>query len=251
MRYPALTIDEGRGILQQLRAGIETQQPTVQWLGWGDERFDESLIDDLVSVVNDVRRVMGEPGESAERRYWAVFEGRAAAAVHETLEGLPIAVAVDPKFWVWLLFGSRHEGPRKTVTWRHGRGNSPYDAQDSNYGVTTALHEGFWSRLWLRADIGRDLSRSDPYELVTRGDQDLWRSHIFRQQYAQVRPIAHNLLLFQYPDEHPDKARVSNPVIREMVKELRRRQAVMAYELLSEDDARALIEDVYASILAR
>jgi hypothetical protein len=103
----------------------------------------------------------------------------------------------------------------------------------------------------LRGDIGRDQNRSDPYELVFRGDQDLWRSHIFRQQFAQVRSIARALLLFQYPDEHPEKARASTKVIREMVKEIRRRQATIAYELLGDDAARELIEDVHASILTR
>ena len=250
MQYPTLTIDEGRSVLEQLRSGSAANYPSPRWLGSGPKRFDETLVDDLVESVTMLRRTMGEPTEGG-KGYWARFEGQAAAHVHEALEDLPMVAAVDPGFWMWLVFGSKHDGPAKIVTWRHGRDTTKYDAQDANYGLTTALEAGFWSRLWLRGEVAHDDTRSDPYELAVRGDQDLWRSHIFRTDYGSVRRVARALLTFQYPDEHPDKARVPVKVIREMAKELRRRQATIAFELLDQTAAARLIEDVHATVTAR
>lgn len=250
MQYPTLTIDEGRSVLEHLRSGSAANYPSPRWMGSGPKRFDETLVDDLVESVTMLRRTMGEPSEGG-KRYWARFEGRAAAQVHEALEELPMIAAVDPGFWIWLVFGSKHDGPAKLVTWRHGRDTAKYDALDANYGLTTALEGGFWSRLWLRGEVGRDDTRSDPYELALRGDQDLWRSHIFKIEYGSVRRVAHALLTFQYPDCQPDKARVPVKVIREMAKEIRRRHAIIAFELLDEAAAKRLIDEVHDTVTAR
>jgi hypothetical protein len=248
MLYPTLTIDQGKSVLEGLRSGAHATAASPKWLGNGPQ-FDVTLVDDLVDRVTELRRVRGEPDEGG-KRYWAEFEGLAAASVHEALDALPVTVAVDPGFWIWLVFGSGHDGLAKLVSWRHGRGRQ-YDARDDNFGLTTALEAGFWSRLWLRGDIAYDTTRPDPYELAERGDQDLWRSHIMRQEYAHARQVARALLTFQYPDETPTTPRVAVKVIRAMAKELRRRHATMAYELLDEAAARQLIEDVHASVTAR
>ena len=248
MQYPTLTIDEGKVVLEGLRANRAPQAPSPRWVGRGP-RFDVGLVDELVEVVRHVRQAHGEPTEG-DKRYWARLEGVAAAAVHETLEDLPAFVAADPGFWIWLVFGSGHEGFVKLVAWRHGGGDHEV-TRDQNYGLTTSLEGGFWSRLWLRGDIGFDASRSDPYELTLRGDQDIWRSHVMRQEYAHARYVARALLSFQYPDAAPERPRVPVKTLREMAKELKRRQATMAFELLDDAGAARLIEDVHASVEKR
>ena len=248
MTYPTLTIDQGRAVLEALRSGRPSSPPSPSWRGRGPQ-FDVSLVNDLAEEVREVRRARGEP-EEGNRRYWAAFEGSAAASVHQCLEGLPATVAVDPEFWIWLVFGAGHEGIVKLVAWRHGSGD--LDAvRDENFGLTTAMEAGFWSRLWLRGDIAFDPGRPDPYELAERGDQDLWRSHIMRQEYGQIRTIGRALLLFQYPDHAPHEPRVSVKVIRAMAKELRRLHATTAFELLDEPAAMQLVEDVHATVTSR
>lgn len=241
-----MSIADGKRLLESLRQR-ESREPAVHWIGSADvDAFDVERVDDMSRALQELRRAMGEPGEG-DRRYFARFEGRAAAIVHETLE-LPAFVAVDHEFWIWLSLGSGFDYPGALVTWRHGRGEAPYDARDVNYGLTTNLEGGFYSRAWLRANVAYDKGGDDPYALAERGDQDLWRSHILRTEYGQIPNVARALLLFQYPDDDPDRPRVSTKLIREMAKELRRRQATSAYELLTYADACDLVEDVHDSV---
>lgn len=246
MRYPTVTISDAKRRLESLRQGAPGTV-TVQWIGGADEVFDVDRVDDVSRQLQVLRRVMGEPSEG-DRRYFAKFEGEASAIVHQALE-LPPYVAVDHEFWLWFTLGSDFDYPAKLVAWRHGgRAETPYDAKDSNFGLTTDLEQGFFSRVWLRGNIGWDPERADPYELSKRGDQDLWRSHLLRTEYGQVPNVAKALLRFQYGDDHPDVPRVKTKVIREMAKELRRRQATSAFELLDWDEAQQLVEDVHATV---
>lgn len=246
MRYPTVSISDAKRVLESWRA----DDPRVvegAWAGATDDvAFDVELVDDMIRDLQDLRRDMGEPGASG-RRYWTRFEGKAAAIVHRTLE-LPPSVAVDHEFWLWLVFGSGFDHPAKFVGWRHGRGDAPFDARDSNYGITTSLEHGFFSRTWLRAEIAYDATRDDPYALAKRGDQDLWRSHVLRTDYGMVPAVAMALLTFVYPDDSPDTPAVATKTVREMAKELRRRQATSAFELLCPDEAERLVEDVHASV---
>lgn len=245
MRYPTVSISDAKLTLEAWRAG-DHRRPSATYIGDSSDVFDEEMVDDVSRAIQELRKRLGEP---SDRRYWARFEGNAAAVIHESLE-IPPEVASDHEFWLWLVFGSGYDYPAQLVNWRHGRGEAPFDARDSNYGITTNLEAGFFSRAWLRGDIGYDPSRDDPYELALRGDQDLWRSHILRTEYGQIPQIARALLVFQYPDDDPDHPAVSNDTIREMAKELRRRHASEAFELMSEDQARALIEEVHGSVSA-
>ena len=50
------------------------------------------------------------------------------------------------------------------------------------------------------------------------------------------------------PDEAPEEKTVDNVTIRAVAKELRRRHATIAFELLSREEAKQLVEDVHGSI---
>lgn len=248
MRYPTVSITEGSRTLDALRQG-ESVTPEVVWVGEGSDSFDLDLVDDLAFELQSVRRDLGEP-DRGDARYFARFEGQAARVVHHTL-ALPPAIAVDHEFWIWLVLGGQHDYLAKLVTWRHGDGSDKFGARDSNYGLTTSLEGGFYSRVWFRADVVYDEDRSEPYELAERGDQDLWRSHILRTDYGQIPNVARALLLFQYPDSSPDTPSVKTKVMREMAKELRRRHSASAYELLSYAEAKNLVQEVHATVMGR
>lgn len=248
MRYPTISIAEGRRALDALRHGV-AYTPEAVWVGEGSKDFDLDLVDDVVMELQSLRKDLGEPVRG-DPRYFSRFEGLAARAVHETLE-LPPAVAVDHEFWIWFVLGGQHDYLAKLVTWRHGVGEEAFGALDVNYGLTTNLEAGLYSRMWLRADLVYDDSRNDPYELAERGDQDLWRSHILRTEYGQVPNVARALLLFQYPDSSPYTPTVKTKVMREMAKELRRRQAASAYELLDFTEAQDLVQEVHDTVVGR
>lgn len=245
MQYPTLAPEDAEIVLANYRreGTVSEVEPIVR--GSGDA-FDQERVEDLVEDLRNLRRELGEP-EGGPRDFWAKYEGRAAALVHRALE-LPVDVAADPGVWRWLVFGRNDQRLIKIVDWRHGKADEPGGARDGNYGLTNDLGEGLFSRLWFRADIAYDPRREDPYELAYRGDQDLWRSHILRQEYGHVRKLSMALLCFQYPDESPETRTVSNDEIRLIAKELRRRHANLAYELLSDVDAEELIRDVRDSI---
>jgi len=87
-----------------------------------------------------------------------------------------------------------------------------------------------------------DDQATDRYHLCKRGQIDFYRSHLFRQGYANARDFARALLRFQYP--HADTAAPNLKVdqIRELVKRLRRLRANLFLEILDEDECRKVIE---------
>jgi hypothetical protein len=150
-------------------------------------------------------------------------------------------VVGDPEFWIWLTLVNFGD----LVEWR-------YDAQAQgadwrNYGVG-ASGENFLYRLWLRAELGYDESAPDRYHLVRRGDIDFWRSHLFRQSYANARVFARALVRFQYPGPNSREPRLKIGVIRELVKRLRRVRANLVFEILDEDYSMSLIESELAGL---
>lgn len=96
--------------------------------------------------------------------------------------------------------------------------------------------------MWLRADIGYDPKRKDPYELARRGDQDFWRSHVFRQSYGRCRTLVRALILYQFPDgSGNNRPTLKNDEIRELAKRLRLLHANMVFECLDQNSAYELI----------
>lgn len=117
------------------------------------------------------------------------FESDACAVVHSCLSKVDRQVLTDHDFWTWLAVDHLAD----IVEWRFGTDGQP--AQPANYGIGTRT-ENMLFRLWLRADLGRVVG-TDPYELAKSGDQDFWRSHLLRQNYANARCIAQSLLKLQ------------------------------------------------------
>lgn len=149
------------------------------------------------------------------------YEALACEVVHRSLPKDAQAMS-DSGFWTWLAVTQLPE----IVEWRHG--STGRHAALENYGIGNRV-ENLFFRMWLRAEIGRDENGDDPYWLAKRGDQDLWRSHILRQSYANVRDVARALVKLQ-SDDHG--ARLTTNGIRELAKRLKRLRANIFFEFL-------------------
>jgi hypothetical protein len=161
------------------------------------------------------------------------FEAEAAPIVHIHVPNQPETLA-DPGFWIWLAVVHFPE----IIEWRYG--NPDAGASVANYGVG-ARSENLIYRLWLRADLVLDENAKNPYHLAAAGQVDFWRSHLFRQGYANARDFARALLKFQYP--HSDSTpKLKIDEIRELVKRLRRLRSNLFLELLDESECLDVIK---------
>lgn len=168
------------------------------------------------------------------------FESEACAIVHACVVDVDRRALADHDFWTWLAVDYLAD----ILEWRFGTDGRP--AQPANYGIGTRTENMFF-RLWLRADLGR-ADGSDPYELAKFGDQDLWRSHLLRQGYANARSIVRALLKLQagklMHGNKPAKkvAGGDEPEgVRMLAKRLRRMRANVVFEYLTPVQADALV----------
>lgn len=175
------------------------------------------------------------------------FESDACAVVHACLASVDRSVLADHDFWTWLAVDHLAD----VVEWRFGSDGRP--AQPANYGVGNRT-ENMLFRLWLRADLAKTPG-ADPYVLARTGDQDLWRSHLLRQGYANARSIVRALLKLQAGLLANDKkfakklAGGTEPDgIRMLAKRLGRMRANVVFEYLSPPQAEALVLELSADL---
>jgi hypothetical protein len=161
------------------------------------------------------------------------FESEACEIVHRLLP-VSTSTITDAGFWIWLAVAEFSD----IVEWRHGGGG--HFAELANYGIGNRT-ENLVYRMWLRAEIVFEPKAESPYHLSRFGDQDLWRSHIFRQGYSNVREVAKSLIKFQYCCDRP---RLSNSGIRELAKRLRRLRANIMMEFLTPTQIEQVLNDL-------
>jgi hypothetical protein len=231
MRYVALKSEHAMETLETLRRG---------------EPVDEHLVlvcrgsgDDVEQVVPALARTMHEIKsrfpERLRRRDPAGgdFEAEACSELHRALPFDPQMLG-DYEWWMWLAVFHF----RELVDWRYG-GESGL-AAPANFGIGNGS-ENLLYRMWLRADAGYDPARSDPYELARRGDQDFWRSHVFRQGYGRCRSLVRALILYQFPDGSAGNPTLETAEIRELAKRLRRLHPNIFLEYLDVNSAYELV----------
>ncbi|MEJ8835586.1 DUF6339 family protein [Ramlibacter sp. AN1133] len=210
----------------------------VKTKGSGVE-FDTSFVEELRAELAAVQaRWPNGLKNDGERN---TFEGTAARLVHSVVPCEP-EVLSDPEFWIWLAVVSFPD----VIEWRYG--NKHGGTKPANYGIGSKT-ENLLYRLWLRAELVLDEQHEDRYHLADAGQIDFYRSHLFRQGYANARTFARALLRFQYPktDSAPNLKILE---IRELVKRLRRLRANLFLEILPEEECRAVIESEAAVVLA-
>ena len=150
----------------------------------------------------------------------------------------PLALA-DHEFWIWLAVVQYAD----IVEWRFG--TTGRHAKPANYGIGQRI-ENLFFRVWLRAELVKDPKAKDPYHLARTGDQDLWRSHILRQAYANSRLIAKALLRLQAGQLSVKKLTVEN--VRELAKRLRRLHANVVFEFLTFSQAEGIVLELSSDL---
>jgi hypothetical protein len=234
MPYPAISRHDARTYLNALKSDVEAELPAVQTVEGGEDADWDSLASDLFAKL--AAMASGEPVKKRADARGGAFEIAAGPLVHKAL---PRHQALaDPGFWTWLtlLHGS------DIVNWRYEN-----DPNSENFGAGSP-GENLFFRLWLRAEVAHSPGRPDPYELTGVGDIDFWRSHIFRQSYADARTFARALLNFQFPVGTGRKPRLSIDEIRALAKHLKRARTNLMFEVMDAERAVAFIETEWARI---
>jgi len=233
MRYKALKAPYALETLEALRRGAlpegeETRVVDPRGAGPDDV---ERYIEPLVEKLNHIRSRYPEHLRQRDPR-GGQFEAEACVEIHKCLPFDP-AMLGDHEFWTWLAVFRF----RELVDWRYGGKAAP-----ANFGIGN-WSENLMYRLWLRADIVyKPGDKNDPYSLARRGDQDFWRSHVFRQDYGKCRSLVRALVRYQFPDSSPDSPTLNSKEIRELAKRLRRLHPTLIYECLDESAAYELVQ---------
>lgn len=246
MKFPILSIDGARDCLDKKRRDVSwSATPYVKYIGNGEE-LDQVGISKLLTKLKELRSRLPDPLPKIRGKD---FEAPACALVHENLN-LNSVAASSREFWLWLTFGAAGGEFADIVDWRFSAGSR---IDDVNYGITTraGTWEGLFARLWWRGSIGYDPDSENPYEIAKRGDIDIWRSHIIRQEYGRCANVARALVKYQYPSSDDDTATLKIAELRELAKRLRIIDASMSYEMLDESQINALIGESVAAIRAQ
>ena len=232
MRYPALRPESAITALEALRSGREPTMSAVETRGTGPElstSIVEALAGDLIRVKERYPKAIGQRDPTGGR-----YEAEACPLVHEAVPK-DAEMLADYDFWTWLAVVAT----RDIVEWRHG--GKAGVAAGPNFGIGKR-DENLLYRMWLRADMGFQDGMKDPYELARRGDQDFWRSHVFRQGYSSSRTLVRALVGYQFPGANKPGPTLKTLEIRDLAKRLRRVHANLMFEALDLDGARAVVE---------
>lgn len=229
----------GEDALRYLKARDNGEEPlpdSFQRARGAGELMDMGAIEKLGSELRRIKK--DYPTKLRERdQEGGRFEQQACAIVHRALAD-PTALA-DHEFWIWLAVVQYAD----IVEWRFG--TTGRHAKPANYGIGQRI-ENLFFRLWLRAELVKDPTAKDPYHLAKTGDQDLWRSHILRQAYANSRLIAKALLRLQAGQLSVKKLTVEN--VRELAKRLRRLHANVVFEFLTFSQAEGLVLELSSDL---
>ena len=231
MRYLAIKADRAREILEKLRAGEPVDEEREVEIRGSGEDVEPRLVE-LARKLDEIRSNYPPVLKQRDPRGGA-FEAEACVEVHRRLPFDP-AMLADHDWWTWLAVFYF----RELVDWRHGF--EKRTAAPANFGIG-ARNENLLYRMWLRADIGYDPDRRDPYELARRGDQDFWRSHVLRQGYGRCRELVKALVIYQFSNSAQHGPTLRTDELRELAKRLRRIQANVMFECLDRDAALELV----------
>ena len=230
--YPTLPVEAARRafdahVAEQAVEPI-VQEATMQVSG---AEFDEARSVDLSNILWELSHGFDKPGYA--------FERQAASPVHQRL-GLHSIVAGDAGFWRWLTFSVDGE-LAQLVDWRYP-GQETGHAREQYFGFGQ-MKEGMYAYLWLCAQAVFDPTLEDPYELSRRGDVDIWQSHIVRIDFGSVPQLARAFIRFVFPEE--EEQFLSREQYRQLAREVTRRNASMAFELLDDSESLELIGNIW------
>jgi hypothetical protein len=233
MKYYALLAERAAAALESTRSGVDVDNSEVSETRGSGEMLDVGVFSSLGKQLHAAREGFAERLRSKDPA-GGKYETIVCSYIHQCLPFDPRMLA-DLDFWAWLAVTQFWA----IVDWRHG--GEMGQASPANFGIGGGTENLFY-RMWLRADIGYDPSRADAYELARRGDQDFWRSHLFRQGYGRCRQLARSLIRYQFPDSSPTVPRLKILEIRELAKRLKRLDSNLVFDYLDEADTSRVVE---------
>ena len=244
MSYPGLPIDSARSI-DDMRRLDRSKSPD------GDQfavrkrgaDFDESTaIDCLNQCCELIEAIEDEDATPAQ------FDSRCAPLIHSTLK-LPARVAGDADFWRWLTFTQGCYGA-EIVDWRYGRRHGTSTATPARhvyYGLGL-MKKGMFAKLWICANVMFREGDPIPYDGIEYPDVDLWDSHVIDVDYGSVPTMARAFVRvvrdLSLKRGSPNNADVPTGY-RDLAKEIRRRNATVAFEMFDDVEAYHWIQNVW------
>jgi hypothetical protein len=221
---------------QQEEPSILPSPPQVTIKPEGDARNWDEI---ATALVAELEALLKDYVQGGGRDVAMGYEAEASVLVHQRLPEHP--ALGDPEFWTWLAVVP---GPELVVQ-RYAinrRSSAPKVPGTDNFSSRSSP-ENLFFRLWLRGKMGYCEELEDPYFYARCGDIDIWRSHLFRQGYADSRPFARALLSFQYPDGPGSRPRLGIEAIRALVKRLSRARTNIFFEFMDATRSIEFIEN--------
>lgn len=246
MGFPTISIDVARALVDKRQKGEAWHDPRLERVVDSPFEFDRGSVDKLADDLGALRDRFG--GNALPKNKGKVFEADACPILHQSLRLSP-ECASSPEFWAWLTLVAADGVFADLVDWRFGS----YDTiKPRNYGIArpSEIFEGLFARLWFRGEMAYEPKANDPYTLAKRGDIDIWRSHLFRQEFGRCYAVQRALLRYQYPDANPTKKTLSTSEIRKLVKRLRIANATLSYELLDVETVTEVISTLVQELRA-
>lgn len=246
MGFPTLSIDAARALVEKKQKGEAWYDSRLERVADSSFEFDRDSVDKLADDLGALRERFG--GKALAKTKGKLFEADACPIVHQNLRLSPDC-ASSPEFWAWLTLLAADGIFADIVDWRFGG----YETiKPRNYGIArpSEIFEGLFARLWFRGEIAFEPKSKDPYTLARRGDIDIWRSHLFRQEFGRCHAVQRALLRYQYPDATPTKKTLSTGEIRKLVKRLRIANATLSYELLDVEAVTEVISTIVQELRA-
>lgn len=228
-RYAELT-------LEQLRERVAFRHPMAGFTATGGRRVTEDELRDLRDRIVRAAENAGFPSDTgrAER---ASFDLEVARLLHER-SGLVAAEAAVRSIWAFFALVLLPD----ISYWRY-----PDPPQDRIIGTDITRH--VWGRLWWRAHLLALPQKVDRYRLL-----DAFGEAAFDQIFARRRSLGGSRALVRalaqtWPSI--DHGGVNErELLRDVLKRLLRRSAILEFEALDEDELQRQIEEAAAESVA-
>lgn len=239
--YPQLLHPAAVALAQELRClppadaalAAATEHPATIYTPTG-VRVDPRRLQELRTLLTLQAERLGYPGSASEAARLE-FDSVAAVALHSTM-GIPPGEAAKGGGWEFLCCVLLPD----LVRWRF-----PGGAEGTGMEHFLAGRRNVFQRLWWRAHLLRDTTRSDnAYAMLVRLGEDELVQIMERPNLAGIQPLTRHVArgLLNAVDRHPKAAR--RTLIREAQKRLLRLSSFVSFDTLGDD----LIEAEVASV---
>ncbi|MFL6387374.1 MAG: DUF6339 family protein [Terriglobales bacterium] len=218
MRLPVIT--NLHAVLNAWRSG-EDIAPAISFVGNGSE-LPTSVLDEL---VNGLEAIKNEVEDSRDGRIQ--FDKEAAVLLGTRLQITPSA-ATERRFWSY--FGIV-KAPH-LAAWRWGKQRK----EDVNPNRFSGGPKDTFKRLWLRANVIKEIEAADPYALARLGGEDFWVS-VLERQISGCRELMKAVVRVFFPAASDDAGQEEHRAAMLWLREVR---PARIYEAMSSAETTAL-----------